>query len=161
MFSDDTPENRHIEYSDPVKDNAYALAQGKTTNYYSPTEPVNNIKEGDCWFDTGYVKIATNPENKAGQLGKFVLRSDSDSVQGIDPNDKIYVQGIEPDTDGTFTRFIPSTPSLSQLYMIKVGPDNIDALISNKTIVVGTTEAFETGNLKQCSGFNKETKKAI
>ena len=33
--------------------------------------------------------------------------------------------------------------------MIKVGPDNINTLISNKTIVVGTTEAFETGNLKQ------------
>lgn len=33
--------------------------------------------------------------------------------------------------------------------MIKVSPDNIDTLISNKTIVVGTTEAFETGNLSQ------------
>ena len=48
IFSDDTPENRHIEYSDPVKDNAYALAQSKTTNYYSPTEPIYNVKKGDC-----------------------------------------------------------------------------------------------------------------
>lgn len=48
VFSDDAPEKRHIEYSAPVKDNAYALAQGKTTNYYSPTQPINNIKKGDC-----------------------------------------------------------------------------------------------------------------
>ena len=66
------PEKRHITYATPVKDNAYALAQGKTTNYYSPTEPVNKIKIGDCWFDTGYVKINTNPENKEG-LEVFIL----------------------------------------------------------------------------------------
>ena len=54
IFSDDTAENRHIEYSDPVKDNAYALAQGKTTNYYSDTDPadVYSVKKGDCWFKT-------------------------------------------------------------------------------------------------------------
>lgn len=54
IFSDDTPESRHIEYSDPVKDNAYALAQGKTTNYYSDTDPskVYSVKKGDCWFKT-------------------------------------------------------------------------------------------------------------
>ena len=43
-----TNKSNEYEYSDPVKDNAYALAQGKTTNYYSPTEPVNKIKIGDC-----------------------------------------------------------------------------------------------------------------
>ena len=54
IFSDDTTEHRHIEYSDPVKDNAYALAQGKTTNYYSDTDPskVYSVKKGDCWFKT-------------------------------------------------------------------------------------------------------------
>ena len=36
--------------------------------------------------------------------------------------------------------------------MIKVDPENIDTLINNKTIVVGTTEAFETGNLSQWDG---------
>ena len=32
----------------------YALAQGKSTNYYSPTDPSwsYTINEGDCWFDT-------------------------------------------------------------------------------------------------------------
>jgi hypothetical protein len=33
--------------------------------------------------------------------------------------------------------------------MVKVGPDNIDTLISDNTIVIGTTEAFETGILSQ------------
>ena len=57
------------------------------------------------------------------------------------------------------TRYIPNATGSTKL--IKVTPENIDTLIKNKTIVVGTTEAFETGNLKQCSGFNEDTKKAI
>ena len=36
----------------PNKDAAFALAQGKSTNYYSPTAPSVNIQKGDCWFDT-------------------------------------------------------------------------------------------------------------
>ena len=41
-----------------VKDPTYALAQGKTTNYYSANDPSSvaggshQIKEGDCWFDS-------------------------------------------------------------------------------------------------------------
>lgn len=33
----------------------YAIAQGKTTNYYSDTDPRNaghSVKKGDCWFQT-------------------------------------------------------------------------------------------------------------
>lgn len=57
IFSDDPGSGstgRHITYSSPVKDNAYALAQGRTTNYYSDTDPstVYSVKKGDCWFDT-------------------------------------------------------------------------------------------------------------
>lgn len=35
-------------------DSVFALAQGKSTNYYSPTDPSLSytVKEGDCWFDT-------------------------------------------------------------------------------------------------------------
>ena len=36
----------------PNKDAAFALAQGKSTNYYSPTAPSVNIQKGDCWFKT-------------------------------------------------------------------------------------------------------------
>lgn len=133
----------------PNKDAAFALAQGKSTNYYSPTEPGNNIKEGDCWFDTGYVKIDPNPDKKTGYLGKFVLHSDQDQNIVVDDKDKIYVQGIEPDTSGTFTRFIPSESTTSQLYMVKITPKNIDKI----NIKVGTTAAYETGNLKQWDGY--------
>lgn len=132
VFSDDTPEKRHIEYSAPVKDNAYALAQGKTTNYYSPTEPVNKIKIGDCWFDTGYVKIATNPDKKTGYLGKFIISTDGN----------IPVNPDEPNAD----RYIPAKSSSTKL--IKITPENINKI----NIEVGTTTAYETGNLKQWDG---------
>lgn len=69
IFSDDTPEKRHIEYSDPVKDNAYALAQGKTTNYYSDTDPSKaySVKKGDCWFKTISSTNSEYNEDAAGQ----------------------------------------------------------------------------------------------
>ena len=139
IFSDDTPENRHIEYSAPVKDNAYALAQGKTTNYYSPTEPIHNVKKGDCWFDTGYVKIDTNPDKRTGYLGKFV--SCQPSITG----------SVRVEASGA-NRYIPS--KTGSTYLVKITPANID---DNKiNIEVGTTVAYETGNLKQCSGFNND-----
>ena len=145
IFSDDVsndPNNRHIEYSDPVKDNAYALAQGKTTNYYSPTEPVNKIKIGDCWFDTGYVKITTNPENKAGYLGKFVVCQAS--TEG----------SVRVEASGA-SRYIPSEKGST--YLVKITPENIDdGLFTVKTEGTAGTDAYETGNLKQCSGFNDD-----
>ena len=158
IFSDDTSEKKNIKFSDPVKDAAFALAQGKSTNYYSPTEPINNIKEGDCWFDTGYVKIDPNPDKRTEYLGKFVLHSDQDQDVAVDDKDKIYVQGIEPDTNGTFKRFIPSESTTSQLYMVKVTPDNIDkkGLFTVKTDSTAGTPAYETGNLKQWNGAKWE-----
>jgi hypothetical protein len=35
-------------------DDIVALQQGKSTNYYSPTDPslTYTIQKGDCWFDT-------------------------------------------------------------------------------------------------------------
>lgn len=55
----------NVSFSNPIINEevsgAYELAQGKTTNYYSPTDPAGtegtvnygqNIKEGDCWFQT-------------------------------------------------------------------------------------------------------------
>lgn len=65
---------------------------------------------------------------------------------------------VKAEADGS-DRLIPSTNGPG--YLVKVTPDNIDTLISDHTIVVGTTDAYETGNLKQCSSFNKDTKKAI
>ena len=163
IFSDDPGSgltNRHITYSTPVKDNAYALAQGKTTNYYSPTEPVNKIKIGDCWFDTGYVKINTNPENKAGYLGKFVVPKAEPTIP-IPEEDKIYVKAVkdtESDTNDTVTRYIPIGPDDSKsTYLVKITPKNID----NEWFIVKTedttgTDAYETGNLKQCSSLDAD-----
>ena len=40
---------------DGITSGVYALAQGKTTNYYSdkdPRESGHKLKEGDCWFQT-------------------------------------------------------------------------------------------------------------
>ena len=47
--------------------------------------------------------------------------------------------------------------------MVKITPENIDkkGLFTVKTEDTAGTDAYETGNLKQCSGFNKDTKKAI
>ncbi len=133
IFSDDTSEKRHIEFSDPVKDAAYALAQGKTTNYYSPTEPIHNVKKGDCWFDTGYVNVGAL-NNKTDYLGKFVISTDGN----------IPVNPDEPNAD----RYIPAESSSTKL--IKITPENIN---NNKiNIEVGTTVAYETGNLKQWDG---------
>ena len=132
IFSDDTPENRHIKYSAPVKDNAYALAQGKTTNYYSPTEPVNKIKKGDCWFDTGYVRIDT-PAAKSGYLGKFVVCQAS-TAGGV----RVEAAGAD--------RYVSSASGST--YLVKITPDNID----NGLFTAGTTAAYETGNLKQWDG---------
>lgn len=151
IFSDDTPENRRIKYSDPVKDNAYALAQGKTTNYYSPTEPVNKINIGDCWFDTGYVKIDPNPNKKTGYLGKFVVPKTEPPIT-IHEEDKIYVKAAkdtESNTNGVVTRYIQiGSDEPKSTYLVKITPENIDKI----NIEAGTTVAYETGNLKQWDG---------
>ena len=105
------------------------MAQGKTTNYYSPTEPVNKIKIGDCWFDTGYVKIDPNPDKKTGYLGKFVVPKAEPTIP-IPEEDKIYVKAVkdtESDTNGTVTRYIPIGPDDSKsTYLVKITPKNID-----------------------------------
>lgn len=70
--------NGTVEFSEPIINEdlsgVYALAQGKTTNYYSATDPSKThiIQEGDCWFCTsategGYTNTlyqwAGNPSN--------------------------------------------------------------------------------------------------
>mgnify|MGYP003292549718 CR=1 FL=1 len=47
-----------VTFSNPIinedLNGVYALAQGKTTNYYSDTDPAEDyiLKKGDCWFKT-------------------------------------------------------------------------------------------------------------
>lgn len=157
IYSDDnqavSPAINHRNFADPVKaqelDGVYELAQGKSKNYYSEIDPAGTrgndaygltMRKGYCWFDTGYTQIST-PKAKSGYLGKWLRIQDANGnyVVKSGENPVRLIQWKDGITDQRYN-------------MIKVGPDNIDTLISNKTIVVGTTEAFETGNLKQWNG---------
>ena len=136
------------------------MAQGKTTNYYSPTEPINKIKIGDCWFDTGYVKIATTPTTKAGYLGKFVIPKAEPPIT-IHEKDKIYVKDAkeaESNTNDVVIRYIPIGPDEPKsTYLVKITPENIDdGLFVVKTDSTPGTDAYETGNLKQCSSLDAD-----
>ena len=52
-------------------------------------------------------------------------------------------------------RYIPSEDGST--YLVKITPDNIDkGLFAVKTDSTAGTPAYETGNLKQCSGFNDD-----
>ncbi len=157
IYSDDdqtvSPAINHRSFADPVKaqelDGVYELAQGKSKNYYSETNPAGTrgsatygltMQEGYCWFDTGYTQIST-PDTKSDYLGKWLRIPD-------DNGDYAVKSGESP------VRLIHWKEGITgQRYtMVKVGPDNIDTLISDNTIVIGTTEAFETGILSQWDG---------
>ena len=158
IYSDDDqtalPAINHRNFADPVKaqelDGVYELAQGKSKNYYSETDPAGTsgdaygltMRKGYCWFDTGYTQIST-PEAKSDYLGKWLRIQDANGgyVVKSGENPVRLIQWKDGITDQRYN-------------MIKVGPENIDTLISNKTIVVGTTEAFETGILSQWNGTN-------
>ena len=159
IYSDDnqavSPAINHRNFADPVKaqelDGVYELAQGKSKNYYSEIDPAGTrgndaygltMRKGYCWFDTGYTQIST-PEAKSDYLGKWLRIQDAngDYVVKSGENPVRLIQWKDGITDQRYN-------------MIKVGPDNIDTLISNKTIVVGMTEAFETGILSQWNGTN-------
>lgn len=68
-----------VSFSNPIINEdlsgVYALAQGKSTNYYSDEDPSEHytIKEGDCWFDTGYnyVKVNKKLDLAANNDGTF------------------------------------------------------------------------------------------
>lgn len=70
----------------------------------------------------------------------------------IPEKDKIYVKAVkdtESDTNDTVTRYIPiGTDEPKSTYLVKITPENIDKI----NIEVGTTIAYEKGNLKQWNG---------
>lgn len=77
-----------VKYSDPIINEevsgAYALAQGKSTNYYQNTDPAGStsanygagIKKNDCWFDTGvrYIKVTPTIDPAANTDGTFATK---------------------------------------------------------------------------------------
>ena len=106
----------------------YAIAQGKSTNYYTPYEPYKadpapsgyysapDLKQGDCWFDTDYKPVEPKPASKDKYIGRYVR---------------------EPQTDK----------------YIQVTADNVNSL----NISPGTTECYTYGELKQCRSVNETT----
>jgi len=148
---------RHIKYTDPVKDEGYALAQGKTTNYYRETDPAlpadgnlaygRNIKIGDCWFDTGYTKVDPTPTVKSGCLGKYCAMSSSiGTVRAADAN---ATRLVNQKLDTGFTdrynvyKIIPGDSAKN----LTAGTWGIDALTN-----FSTRTFYTTGDLKQWDG---------
>ena len=110
----------------------YTLAQGKSTNYYTPYEPYKadpapggyysapDLKKGDCWFDTSYNQISPTPTSKDKYVGKYIRD--------------------------------PEHPEQTDKY-IQVTADNINSL----NISYGTTACYTYGELKQCKSVNETT----
>ena len=85
-----------------LDDKILAVSQGKSTNYYSGTDPSTSgytIKEGDCWFDTSLEKIKVNKSinpavnengsfNTAEHYINYYWRS---TVQTDENGDPLYV----------------------------------------------------------------------
>lgn len=136
IYSDSTVSNLHITYTNPVRDNAYALAQGKSTNYYSDTVPIGNVKEGDGWFDTGYTLVSPTPTEKSKYLDKYYIVENASGA---------YVVNNTTNRLDAYT----SNSSGTRYNVIQITPTNIDTLISNNTIVVGTTTVYAKNLLKQ------------
>ena len=122
-------------FTTPTKDSAYALAQGKTTNYYDDQDPAGNsttdgnnygtanssrgfaIKDGDCWFDTGFHRYPDSsniPQTRGEYLGKWA-----------------EINGVKQ----------------------QVTPENVNTL---NGLTPGTTLCYEKGTLKQWSATDNE-----
>ena len=66
-----------VSFSKPIINEdlsgVYALAQGKSTNYYSDTDPSEHytIKEGDCWFKTTGTNTELEGSPNKGELKQW------------------------------------------------------------------------------------------
>ena len=76
-----------------VKDSVLALVQGKSTNYYSASDPVEtySINEGDCWFDSGYTKLGDfasyDEAQKASDGCKKYIKTEDGTYREIQKSD--------------------------------------------------------------------------
>lgn len=82
-------------YSNPIINEdlsgVYALAEGKTTNYYSAEDPSNSysMKEGDCWFHTDeavydYIPRETTPTVGTEYVGCYITPDDNNPTTFIE-----------------------------------------------------------------------------
>lgn len=139
--------NETVTFSNPIINEdlsgVYALAQGKTTNYYSNIDPIKagyDVKEGDCWFYTpegggGYIYEEASPQPSIGQ-------------------EHLYVG------------YYITTDELNPAAYIEVTADNLDEFLSGDgpiTIEAGKTKCYErkidprdTNTLYQWNGSDWE-----
>lgn len=139
--------NETVTFSNPIINEdlsgVYALAQGKTTNYYSNIDPIKagyDVKEGDCWFYTpegggGYIYEEVSPQPSIGQ-------------------EHLYVG------------YYITTDELNPAAYIEVTADNLDELLSGEgpiTLEAGKTKCYErkidprdTNTLYQWNGSDWE-----
>lgn len=139
--------NETVTFSNPIINEdlsgVYALAQGKTTNYYSNIDPIKagyDVKEGDCWFYTpegggGYIYEEVSPQPSIGQ-------------------EHLYVG------------YYITTDELNPAAYIEVTADNLDELLSGDGLIAleaGKTKCYErkidprdTNTLYQWNGSDWE-----
>ncbi len=110
IFEDDTPEARHFTYNTPVLDTTYALAQGKSTNYYSDTDPslTHLVKDGDCWFDTN-IELG-KLHNIEDYINTYVLMPVEQNGETIEQAIKITAENItDPNIYNFLNNWAPQT----------------------------------------------------
>ena len=159
-----TYSNNNITYSNPVLskelNSAFALAQGKSTSYYSETIP-ENAKAGDTWFFTSTnkkAKIIIN-ENEYGvgtlfqytTAGKWVDISNEIVANKVTAN---YINGLNVTTkkievlDGNGTLFSADTDTKKvQIAGFNVTADKIEnTQTDNKKVLLSPAEGLILGN---------------
>ena len=159
-----TYSNNNITYSNPVLskelNSAFALAQGKSTSYYSETIP-ENAKAGDTWFFTSTdkkAKIIIN-ENEYGvgtlfqytTAGKWVDISSEIVANKVTAN---YINGLNVTTkkiavlDGSGTLFSADTDTKKvQMAGFNVTADKIEnTQTDNKKVLLSPADGLILGN---------------
>ena len=159
-----TYSNNNITYSNPVLskelNSAFALAQGKSTSYYSETIP-ENAKAGDTWFFTSTnkkAKIIVN-ENEYGvgtlfqytTAGKWVDISSEIVANKVTAN---YINGLNVTAkkievlDGNGTLFSADTDTKKvQMAGFNVTADKIEnTQTDNKKVLLSPAEGLILGN---------------
>ena len=159
-----TYSNNNITYSNPVLskelNSAFALAQGKSTSYYSATIP-ENAKAGDTWFFTSTnkkAKIIIN-ENEYGvgtlfqytTAGKWVDISSEIVANKVTAN---YINGLNVTTkkikvlDGSGTLFSADTDTKKvQMAGFNITADKIEnTQTDNKKVLLSPAEGLVLGN---------------
>lgn len=162
-----TYSDNNITYSNPVLskelNSAFAIAQGKSTSYYSETVP-GNAKAGDTWFFTSTdkeKKITINGDNTT-KYGVGTLFQYTTAGKWVDISSEIvankvttsYVEGLKITTkkievlDGNGVLFNADTDAKKvQMAGFTVNADKIEnTQTDGKKVLLSPTEGLILGN---------------